>query len=97
MVGSLDLRPRPPQGLTKYYPSGYSVVNPQRGLKEPNMKEYWTTKRTAEQLGISKEWLLILARNRVTPHATIGTALGWDPERLEEVRAAIPAPSTHAK
>lgn len=61
------------------------------------MKSYLTTKAAAEKLGISKEWLLILARDRVTPHATIGNALGWDPERLEEVRASIPVRFVHIK
>ena len=54
------------------------------------MKTYLTTREAAQQLGISKEWLVVLTnQKRVTPHVSVGIAYGWDPERLEEVRASI--------
>lgn len=64
--------------------------------KEDDLKRYITTTEAAEKLGISRVWLWLLTKqDRVTAHASIGSTLGWDPERLDEVRAAIPVPYVH--
>lgn len=57
--------------------------------------QYLTTTEASKRLGISREWLSLLIRqSRVTPHATIGTHYGWDPERLDEVAEKIAAVAT---
>lgn len=57
--------------------------------------QFLTTTEAAQKLGISSEWLRMLARRkRVTPHATIGSHYGWSLERLDELAEQIAAAAT---